>query len=112
MSEDNRKEIFSLLALSRRAGVLQIGQDAAKMMLRRGERAVLFIAEDCSANVLRMFKGYEERGQCRIVDFPAKREDMMTFLGVATQIVALPERHGLTLKIESLLRGKGGRLHE
>ena len=66
---------------------------------------VLF-ASDVSANVEKMFRGYEERKQCRVYRFTEiNRKGLGEALGLpAAQVLGLPQGSGFAEKLEVLLK--------
>ena len=102
------KKILSLLSLARRSGVLLVGQDSIRQRAR-GKKGFLFIAaRDCSSGVLRFVKARVERGEGVLVTAPEDRGELFTSIGLeTTQIVALPQNHGLAQEIYRLLGGEG-----
>jgi hypothetical protein len=112
ISPQNSLRVASFLSLARRAGVLFLGQDDIRRALRRGDRILVLLTSDSSANVQRALKGYVARGMCRQLFLAATREEMhgMTGLGL-TQVFGLPETHGLARKIEEFA-AKGGERNE
>ncbi len=105
-------ELFPLVMLARRAGVLVLGQDGIRQALRCGKNMTLLLASDASGNVRRMLRGYEERGRCAVFVLGASREMIEGRTGLpGSQIVGLPRDHGLAQRVESLL-SKGGEENE
>jgi ribosomal protein L7Ae-like RNA K-turn-binding protein len=96
----------SILGLARRAGVLCSGQDRVRETLRGGTVLLLLYASDVSANVERMFKGYEERSQCKVYRLKSiDRKVLGEALGLPTaQVLGLPQGSGFADKLEVLLK--------
>lgn len=98
--------LAALLGLSRRARVLLVGQDRVRDALRSGQTLVVLFASDVSVNVERMFRGYEERHQCRVYRFKGiNRKGLGEALGLPTaQVLGLPQGSGFAEKLEVLLK--------
>ncbi len=102
-----KQKIVALLSIARKSGVLFIGQDQLKKAKRKG-RYLFVAAQDCSSGVLRFVNNRVEQGRGRLLLIPEKREELFGALGLeTTQIVALPENHGLAQEIYRLLGGEG-----
>lgn len=112
VSSQDALRVASLLSLAWRAGILLLGQDALRRALRRGDRILVLLTSDYSANVQRALKGYVARGMCRQLFLAATREEMHEVTGLGlTQVFGLPEMHGLARKIEEFA-AKGGKRNE
>ena len=102
------KRILSLLSLARRSGALLVGQDQVRRKARGKEGYLFIAARDCSSGVLRFVNSRVERGEGILVIAPGERGELFTSIGLeTTQIVALPQNHGLAQEIYRLLGGEG-----
>lgn len=100
------RQVASTLGLARRAGVLLLGQDRVREALKGGKVLLILYADDVSANVQRMFKGYEERAQCKVYRFKGiNRKVLGEALGLpSVQVLGLPQGSGFADKLEVLLK--------
>lgn len=112
VSTQDCPRVASFLSLARKAGVLLLGQDDLRRNLRKGNKILVLLTSDCSANVRRALTGYISRGMCRQFSLAVTREEMhgMTGFGLI-QVFGLPEAHGLARKIEEFA-SKGGERSE
>jgi len=102
------KKILSLLSLARRSGALLVGQDQIRKKARGKEGFLFIAARDCSSGVLRFVKARVEREEGFLVQAPKDRGELFASIGLeTTQIVALPQNHGLAQEIYRLLGGEG-----
>ncbi len=62
MDQSKSEELMNILGLSRRAGILLIGQDQVLGGGKHNEKLVVVVTSDCSANVL-FLKPRVERGE-------------------------------------------------
>ncbi len=99
MSQSKNEELMNILGLSRRAGILLIGQDQV-LAGKHSEKLVVIVTSDCSANVLRSLKPRVERGEAVLLELEnTDRTTLGSFLGVGSaQIAALPQG-GLAKKV-------------
>ena len=102
------ERVLSLLSLARRSRVLLVGQDQIRQRAR-GKAGFLFIvARDCSPVVLRFVTSRVDREGGVLFGIPENRNEIFASIGLnTTQIVALPQNHGLAQEIYRLLGGEG-----
>lgn len=100
MSQSKNEELMNILGLSRRAGILLIGQDHVFAAGRHNEKLVVIVTSDCSASVLRSLKPKVERGEAVLLKLDdTDRTVLGSHLGVGSaQVVALPQG-GLAKKV-------------
>ena len=94
MSQSKNEELMNILGLSRRAGILLIGQDHVFAAGRHNEKLVVIVTSDCSA------KPKVERGEAVLLKLDdTDRTVLGSHLGVGSaQVVALPQG-GLAKKV-------------
>lgn len=102
------KKLNGLFGIARKAGMLQVGQDAVRSELRKGSKLLVILSRDHSPNVRSMVEGYRRRGLCRVVvsDSLERGELGRSISTGRTQIVGLPLGNGLSGKIEMLVAGE------
>ena len=100
MSQSKSEELMNILGLSRRAGILLIGQDRVFAAGRHNEKLIVIVTSDCSASVLRSLKPKVERGEAVLLRLDdIDRAVLGSHLGVGSaQIVALSQG-GLAKKV-------------
>lgn len=111
---DVRKELHSLLGLSRRAGLVYIGTDSVKSQSTQAPLLIL-TAADCSESVEGMAARLADREGGGFVHFrlPLSGAELSAALGAnGVQVIALPERNGLADKIKILLQEGGVALEQ
>ncbi len=98
-------QLSSLLGLARRAGHAVTGQDRVRKTLKSGVPLLLLFAADVSPNVEKMFRGYEERKQCKVFRLQTiNRKVLGRALGLSSvQVLGLPQGSGFADKLEVLL---------
>ncbi|MBR1672783.1 MAG: DUF448 domain-containing protein [Fretibacterium sp.] len=102
--EERRRELRSLLGLSRRAGLLLIGMDSIGTEARKGKPLLLLAARDCSAAVQKFAEGLVSGEKHQLVSLPVDVEGLSTALGAGNvQIVAVLSHGGLADKLKVLL---------
>ena len=108
MNQSKNEELMNILGLSRRAGILLIGQDQVLAGDKHNEKLVVIVTSDCSANVLRSLKPRVERGEVVLLKLEnTDRTILGSYLGVgSTQIVALPQG-GLAKKVLAIYDRSG-----
>ena len=100
-AQSKNESIMNILGLSRRAGILLIGQDQVLAAgAKHKEQLVVVITSDCSANLLRSLKPRVERGEVVLLKLEdTDRTALGSHLGVGSaQIAALPHG-GLAKKV-------------
>ncbi len=102
MNSDAEK-LLNALGMARRAGELIIGQDKIFDAVKRKKKLAVFVADDCSQNVLRTLKAAEERGAVKIIELKeTDRTVLGGYLGISSaQAAALPEESGFVKKFIS-----------
>jgi len=107
------RDLHDIVGLAQRAGALRIGQKNIREALKNGERLLVLLTSDRSRNVEAMLRGYESRGQCRVVVMPecTRYELGHSVSRREAQIAGIPAEHGLSKKIQALT-AKGGNLDE
>lgn len=100
MPQTKSEELMNILGLSRRAGILLIGQDHVLAPGKHDGKLVVVVASDCSAAVLRSLKSRVERGKAVLLRLDdTDRTALGSHLGVGSaQVVALPQG-GLAKKV-------------
>jgi ribosomal protein L7Ae-like RNA K-turn-binding protein len=100
MNQSKNEELMNILGLSRRAGILLIGQDQVLAGDKHNEKLVVIVTSDCSVNVLRSLKPRVERGEVVLLKLEdTDRTALGSHLGVGSaQIAALPHG-GLAKKV-------------
>lgn len=102
-----RKELHSLLGLSRRAGMVYIGTDSVKSQSAK-ESLLILTAADCSPAVEKIAEGKVDVSGHVVLHLPLTTVELSAALGaVNVQVTALPERSGLADKIKMLLQEGG-----
>lgn len=99
MDQSKNKDLMNVLGLSRRAGILLIGQDQV-FAGKNDEKLVVIVTSDCSAAVLRSLKPKVEREEIVLLELEnTDRTTLGSYLGVGSaQIAALPHG-GLAKKV-------------
>jgi predicted RNA-binding protein YlxR (DUF448 family) len=101
-----RKELHSILGLSRRASLIYIGTDSVKSQCKK-EPLLILTAADASDSVGAIVGGIEGGGHVHL-RMPLSSAELSAALGASNvQAIALPERNGLADKIKMLLREGG-----
>lgn len=102
-----RKELHSLLGLSRRASVVYIGTDSVKSQSAK-ESLLILTANDCSSSVEKTAVGKADALGYVFLRLPLTTVELSAALGANNvQVIALPERSGLADKIKMLLQEGG-----
>lgn len=102
-----RKELYLLLGLSRRAGMVYIGTDSVKSQSAK-ESLLVLIAAGCSPAVEKFSEGKAGVAGHVILRLPLTTTELSAALGaVNVQVTALPGRSGLADKIKMLLQEGG-----
>ena len=102
-----RRELHSLLGLSRRAGVVYIGTDSVKSQSAK-ESLLILAAADCSSSVGKVAAGKADAFGHLFFRLPLTAAELSAALGALNvQVIALPERSGLADKIKMLLQEGG-----
>lgn len=108
-AQSKNESIMNILGLSRRAGILLIGQDQVLAAgAKHKEQLVVVVTSDCAANLLRSLKPRVERGEAVLLKLEnTDRTTLGSYLGVgSTQIVALPQG-GLAKKVLAIYDRSG-----
>ncbi|MDR1875343.1 MAG: DUF448 domain-containing protein [Synergistaceae bacterium] len=102
-----RRELRSLLGLSRRSGTLHIGTDSVKSQCAKSPLLIL-TAADCSESVGAIAERRTGDAKHEHLRLPLSVEELSAALGaVNVQAIALPERNGLADRIKMLLKEGG-----
>ena len=107
-AQSKNESIMNILGLSRRAGILLIGQDHVLAAGKHKEKLIVVVTSDCSATLLRSLKPRVERGEAILLTLGnTDRTTLGSYLGVgSTQIVALPQG-GLAKKVLAIYDRSG-----
>lgn len=107
-----KKELCSLLGLSRRAGLISIGTDSVKSQCVKESQLVL-AAADCSEAVSELLGKKVGHSEHELYPMPLGVEELSGALGVCkVQAIALPLKSGLAEKIKMLLQEGGVALEQ
>jgi predicted RNA-binding protein YlxR (DUF448 family) len=107
-TEAAKRELRSLLSLSRLAGLVHIGMDSVQSQCAKNAKTPLLIltASDCSESVKSSVRETAERIH---LETPLSVKDISAALGANNvQVIALPGRNGLADRIKTLLGGNCG----
>jgi predicted RNA-binding protein YlxR (DUF448 family) len=105
-----QKELRLLLGLARRADMVYIGVDSVKSH-SGGEPLLILTAADCSGPVGKAARDRTEGGKHVHLGAPLSVADLSSALGAdGVQVIALPDRNGLTDKIKMMLFSMEGRV--
>ena len=100
MDQSKSEELMNILGLSRRAGILLIGQDQVLGGGKHNEKLVVVVTSDCSANVLRSLKPRVERGEAILLKLEdTDRTTLGSYLGVGSAQIAELPHGGLAKKV-------------
>ncbi len=95
-----------LIGLARRAGKLEIGEEAVGKAARAGKTRLILLAGDASENASKRAEGFAFTGKAPLVVLAASKEELGTALGLMGPAMVAVTDAGLAASVAQKLAGE------
>ena len=96
------------IALAKKAGMLELGEDAAKALVKSGKARLMFVCADTSPGAKRRAEGYVFECNTPLIEAPYLKEEVSAATGRPGCSMAAFRDLGLAASFASALRAEHG----